>query len=178
MLSARARAMLVSSVHSPALSPCGPPSRNPVTGLKVPGALNSTAAPRASPTARPIRMPRSRDRMFTVIESPGRRRTTHVYNLSGSMKNRKPRFTLKKRHAIEQLLHDRPARQRPTVQARSRHKTQPARYRLQMRNGALKLRYRFVPTVLIVGPRRFREAYAISEEALYIVLVAGRIILP
>lgn len=34
--SANARAMLVSSVHSPAVKPCGPPARYPSTGAKLP----------------------------------------------------------------------------------------------------------------------------------------------
>ncbi len=58
--SASARAIDVSSVHSPAFRPCGPPSRYPVTGSNVPGGLNSTAAPSASPMARPSRAPMRR----------------------------------------------------------------------------------------------------------------------
>src|SRR5690242_9940892 len=60
MLSASARAMLVSSVHSPGASPYGPPLRKPVTGAKVPGSSNSIAAPSASPIASPNKVPRHR----------------------------------------------------------------------------------------------------------------------
>ena len=60
MLSARARAMLVSSVHWPGFKLWSPPSLQPITGGKLPGGRNSIAEPKASPTAKPIKVPRKR----------------------------------------------------------------------------------------------------------------------
>ena len=50
----------MSSVHSPGSRPKGPPARNPVTSGNEPAGWNSTAAPRASPIARPSIAPRRR----------------------------------------------------------------------------------------------------------------------
>ena len=57
-LSARQRAMEVSSVHSPGWRWNGPPPNMPLTGAKVPGALNSSVVPTASPVASPSSAPR------------------------------------------------------------------------------------------------------------------------
>src|SRR5574341_1145404 len=59
-LSARHRAMEVSSVHSPGRRPKGPPPTMSSMGSKEPGGLNSKVVPSASPTARPSRHPRYR----------------------------------------------------------------------------------------------------------------------
>lgn len=59
--------MEVSSVHSPGWSLCGPPPIMSVTGLNVPGLMNSTVAPRASPTARPRSAPRARSAVVSVV---------------------------------------------------------------------------------------------------------------
>ena len=57
-LSARQRAMEVSSVHSPGFRWKGPPPVMSVMGSKVPDGLNSRVVPRVSPTASPRRQPR------------------------------------------------------------------------------------------------------------------------
>src|SRR3990172_8784175 len=59
-LSARQRAMDVSSVHSPGRRAEGPPPTMSSMGSKEPGGLNSRVVPSASPTARPSRHPRYR----------------------------------------------------------------------------------------------------------------------
>src|SRR5574341_963855 len=59
-LSARHRAMDVSSVHSPGRKPKGPPPTMSSMGSKESGGLNSRVVPSASPTARPSRHPRYR----------------------------------------------------------------------------------------------------------------------
>jgi len=56
-LSARQRAIEVSSGHPPGRSPNGPPPISSVTGGKLPGGWNSTVVPTASPTANPARQP-------------------------------------------------------------------------------------------------------------------------
>ena len=66
-LSARQRAIEVSSDYSPGFSPNGPPATMSLIGLKVPGLLNSRVAPRASPTASPIRHPRYRSRSIFIF---------------------------------------------------------------------------------------------------------------
>src|SRR5690606_22926875 len=54
--------MDVSSVHWPGWRRHGPPPTMSEMGSKVPGRLNSNAAPNASPTARPSSAPRARSR--------------------------------------------------------------------------------------------------------------------
>ena len=52
----------VSSVHCPGFSRKGPPPTMSVIGSKVPAHLNSFVVPTASPTAKPMRAPRARER--------------------------------------------------------------------------------------------------------------------
>ena len=59
-LSARQRAMDVSSDHWPGSRVNGPPPVMSLTGSNVPGGWNSTAVPPASPAPRPRRQPRYR----------------------------------------------------------------------------------------------------------------------
>ena len=66
--SAMHRAMLVSSVHCPARSENLPPPVIVVSGLKLPASRNSTAVPRASPSARPIRQPRCLSSAAAMID--------------------------------------------------------------------------------------------------------------
>jgi len=59
-LSARHRVIAVSSVHSPGLSLNAPPPTMSSIGMKLPGLLNSSVVPTASPVATPSRQPRYR----------------------------------------------------------------------------------------------------------------------
>src|ERR1035438_7231743 len=62
-LAARHSAIEVSSVHCPAFRLNGPPPTISVSGLKLPGGLNSSVVPTASPMAKPNRHPRKRSRV-------------------------------------------------------------------------------------------------------------------
>ena len=56
----------VSSVHCPGFSRKGPPPTMSVIGSKVPAHLNSFVVPTASATARPMRVPRARERKVVM----------------------------------------------------------------------------------------------------------------
>ena len=67
------RAIDVSSVHCPGFNRKGPPPTMSVIGSKVPAHLNSFVVPTASPTARPMRAPRARERksVMTLVSHRG-----------------------------------------------------------------------------------------------------------
>jgi hypothetical protein len=71
-LSARHNAIEVSSVHSPGSNPNGPRPTMSDTGLKVPGGLNSSVVPSASPAASPSIAPRNRSRTAVWLRSTRR----------------------------------------------------------------------------------------------------------
>ena len=57
----------MSSVHWPGASPNGPPPTMSVIGANVPGGLNSSVVPSASPHARPSRAPRQRPLLLASL---------------------------------------------------------------------------------------------------------------